>query len=99
MILEIADFRILADRADEFPAAVEEGLQHVAATPGFHNAKLTRSIESPNRFLLIIEWDDVESHTVGFRESESFGKWRAIVGPFFDGTPFVEHVDVVVSRD
>lgn len=99
MILEIADFRILADRADEFPSAVEEGLQHVAATPGFHNAKLTRSIESPNRFVLIIEWDDVESHTVGFRESESFGKWRAIVGPFFDGTPFVEHVDVVVSRD
>ena len=98
MILEIADFRIVADRADEFPAAVEEGLQLVSATPGFHNAKLTRSIESPARFVLIIEWDDVEAHTVGFRESENFGKWRAIVGPFFDGAPFVEHVEVVVSQ-
>jgi heme-degrading monooxygenase HmoA len=98
MILEIADFKVVADRADEFPAAVEQGLQYVSDTPGFHNARLTRSIESPNRFVLIIEWDDVEAHTVGFRESENFGKWRGVVGPFFDGAPFVEHVDVVVSR-
>ena len=98
MILEIADFKVVADRADEFPAAVEQGIQHVAATPGFHNAKLTRSIESPNRFVLIIEWEDVEAHTVGFRESENFGKWCGVVGPFFDGPPFVEHVTVEVSR-
>jgi len=98
MILEIADVKVVADRADEFPAAVEQGLQHVAATPGFHNARLTRSIESPSRFVLIIEWEDVEAHTVGFRESENFGKWRGVVGPFFDGAPYVEHVTVEVSR-
>lgn len=99
MIVEIADFRVLAERADAFPAAVEEGLQYVAVTPGFRNARLTRSIESPNRFVLLIEWDTVEAHTVGFRESENFGRWRGVVGPFFDGAPFVEHADVVVARE
>ncbi|MGI5129524.1 antibiotic biosynthesis monooxygenase family protein [Pseudonocardia sp. CA-107938] len=98
MILEIADFRVVADRADEFPAAVEQGLQHVAATPGFHNARLTRSIETPTRFVLLIEWEDVEAHVVNFRESENFGKWRAVVGPFFDGAPHVEHAEITVSR-
>ena len=93
MITEIADIRVVADRADEFPAAVREGLRHVSDTPGFRTARLTRSVETPTRFVLLIEWDSVEAHTVGFRESENFGRWRGVVGPFFDGPPHVEHFD------
>jgi len=95
MITEIADIRVVADRADEFPAAVREGLAHVSGTPGFRSARLTRSIETPTRFVLLIEWDSVEAHTVEFRGSERFGRWRGVVGPFFDGAPHVEHVDEV----
>ena len=97
MVLEIADFRVLADKADAFPAAVERGLPHVSGTPGFRNARLTRSIETPTRFVLIIEWDSVEAHTEAFRGGPDFAKWRAEVGPFFDGAPFVEHVEVVAA--
>lgn len=56
---------------------------------------MTRSIESPSRFVLLIEWDSVEAHTVGFRESENFGRWRALLGPYFDGAPHVEHFEDV----
>lgn len=98
MITEIADFTVVADRADEFPAAVREGLAFVAETPGFRTARLTRSIETPHRFVLLIEWDSVEAHTVGFRESDNFGRWRGVVGPFFDGAPHVEHFDDVGSH-
>jgi heme-degrading monooxygenase HmoA len=95
MVTEIADFHVV--RPDEFPAAVERGLPFVAATPGFVSARLTRSVETPTRFVLLIEWESVEAHTVGFRESENFPKWRAEVGPFFDGTPNVEHGATVVT--
>jgi heme-degrading monooxygenase HmoA len=77
---------------------VAEGLELVAATPGFRNARLTRGIETPIRFVLLIEWDSVEAHNVGFRESENFPRWRALIGPFFDGAPHVEHVAEVVTR-
>lgn len=97
MITEIADIRVVADRAEEFPAAVAEGLEHVSGTPGFRSARLTRSIETPTRFVLLIEWDTVEAHTVGFRESERFALWRGVVGPFFDGPPHVEHVEQVLG--
>ncbi len=97
MVTEIADFRVVADRQDEFADAVREGLTFAAETPGFRTATLTRSIETPTRFVLLIEWDTVEAHTVGFRESENFGKWRALVGPFFDGAPNVEHVESLVT--
>lgn len=92
MVLEIADITVRAGSADGFADAVREGIGFVSATPGFRGARLTRGVESPNRFVLIIEWDSVEAHDVGFRESENFGRWRAIVGPFFDGAPNVEHV-------
>jgi heme-degrading monooxygenase HmoA len=70
----------------------------VAATPGFRSARVTRGVESPSRFVLLIEWDSLEAHTVGFRESENFARWRSVVGPFFDGAPRVEHFGDVLTR-
>ena len=91
VVLEIADFAVLPGKEDEFAAAVREGLAYIAATPGFRSARLTPGVESPSRFVLLIEWDSLEAHTVGFRESENFARWRSVVGPFFDGAPRVEH--------
>jgi heme-degrading monooxygenase HmoA len=95
MVLEIADIRVTPGTEDEFADAVREGIRYVADTPGFRTAKLTRSVESPSRFVLLIEWDSLEAHTEGFRGSENFGRWRGLIGPFLDGDPHVEHVDEV----
>jgi heme-degrading monooxygenase HmoA len=97
MVLEIADFAIKAGTEAEFAAAVQEALPFVAATSGFLGARLTRGIESPSRFVLLIEWESVEAHN-GFRQSDRFPKWRALIGPYFDGDPHVEHAaDVLRS--
>jgi heme-degrading monooxygenase HmoA len=98
VVLEIADFAVLPGKEDEFADAVREGLAYIADTPGFRSARLTRGIESTSRFVLLIEWETLEAHTVGFRESENFGRWRGVVGPFFDGAPRVEHVSDVLTR-
>ncbi|MDN5749248.1 MAG: antibiotic biosynthesis monooxygenase [Pseudonocardia sp.] len=98
MITEIADISVLPDKQEQFADAVREGLAFVSDTPGFRRARLTRSIETPTRFVLLIEWDTVEAHTVTFRESENFTRWRGAVGPFFDGPPHVEHVAEVAAH-
>lgn len=95
MVLEIADITILPNTDEEFAAAVREGIRYVADTPGFRTARLTRGIETPGRFVLLIEWDSLEAHTTGFRESENFERWRGHIGPFLDGQPHVEHFDDV----
>ncbi len=95
MVLEIADIAVLPSTEEEFAAAVREGIRYVADTPGFRGARLTRSVETPSRFVLMIEWDSIEAHTVGFRQSENFGRWRGHIGPFLDGQPRVEHFDEV----
>jgi heme-degrading monooxygenase HmoA len=95
MVLEIADIAVLPGTEEEFADAVREGIRYVSDTPGFRNARLTRCIETPGRFVLLIEWDNVEAHTVGFRQSENFGRWRGCIGPFLHGDPRVEHFDDV----
>jgi heme-degrading monooxygenase HmoA len=98
MILEHADIRVDPARAAEFEAAIERGASTVIAqAKGFKGYKVNRSIESPGRYILNIYWDTLEDHTVGFRQSEAFTQWRAIVGPFFLQPPVVEHLELVAK--
>ena len=98
MILEVADIRIAPGRQDEFDAAIRRGIGTVASrAEGFRGYKVQRGIESPERYLLMIWWDTLEHHTVGFREGALFAQWRAIVGPFFTAPPMVEHFTLMAE--
>jgi quinol monooxygenase YgiN len=56
---------------------------------------MTRGVETPTRFVLLVEWDSIEAHLENFRDSDRFPQWRALIGPYFDGAPQVEHfIDV-----
>ncbi|WP_436297839.1 MULTISPECIES: antibiotic biosynthesis monooxygenase family protein [unclassified Variovorax] len=54
----------------------------LSKAPEFRNYEVRRSIESAERYVLLIHWASLEDHTVGFRNSPAYGKWRAIVRPF-----------------
>mgnify|MGYP000845567541 CR=1 FL=1 len=95
MILEVADFRVPNGQQAAFEAAVRHGLESVVTrAAGFRGWKLNRGIDSPERYLLMIFWDRLEDHTVGFRQGPLFPEWRAIVGPYFAAPPSVEHFDL-----
>jgi heme-degrading monooxygenase HmoA len=96
MILEIADIRIADGQQAAFDEAIERGLTTVASQArGFRGYKVNRSVETPTRYILMIYWDTLEDHTVGFRQGPLFAAWRAIVGPFFASPPVVEHFVLV----
>ena len=96
MILEIADIRIQPGRNAEFEVAIRQGVEGVIATAqGFRGYKVNRGVESPERYVLMIYWETLESHTVDFRGGPLFPQWRAIVGPFFAAPPVVEHFELV----
>ncbi len=92
MVLEIADIRIIPGQQAAFEEAIERGLSTVLnRAQGFRNARVMHGIESVDRYLLMIEWETLEDHTIGFREGPLFPQWRAIVGPFFAQPPQVDH--------
>ncbi len=98
MIIEFADIRIRAGEQAAFDQAIERGVRDVIAkAKGFQRFRVSRSIESPERYALHIEWTTLDHHMKDFRESPAFAEWRAIVGPFFAGPPVVEHFEVVAA--
>ena len=90
MVLEVAIIDVTDGAQQQFTAAYEQARQLVAVTPGCGSMRMTQGVETPTRFVLIVEWDRIESHE-DFRASERFPRWRALIGPHFDGPPHVEH--------
>ena len=98
MILEIADIRIQPGQQAAFEDALQRGIAGVVArAQGFISFKFDHSIESPERYVLMIHWATLEDHTVAFRQGPLFPEWRAVVGPFFAAPPVVEHFTLVAS--
>ena len=92
-VLEVAQVPVLAGHEAQF----EDALRGAAATvlprtPGFVEFHAHGwCVERPGVYLFTIRWESLEHHTEGFRGSELFTEWRALIGPHFDGAPSVEH--------
>jgi heme-degrading monooxygenase HmoA len=91
MVLEVALIEVRPGGEDAFSAAYRRVRAEVATTPGCRSVRLTRGIESPSRFVLLVEWDSVEAHLQNFRATDRFVRWRQAIGPCFAGPPVVEH--------
>lgn len=92
MVLELADIRVTPGAEQDFTRAYLGVRDVLTSTPGCRSVRMTRGVESPSRFVLLVEWDSVEAHHQHFRGSERFVQWRAAIGPFFASPPVVEHV-------
>jgi heme-degrading monooxygenase HmoA len=99
MVLEVALIDVVPGQEDEFAASYRLGHPVLASTPGCRSVRMTRGIESPSRFVLLVEWESVEAHDKNFRQTERFTKWRKFIGPHFAEPPVVEHfADVPPDR-
>jgi heme-degrading monooxygenase HmoA len=95
MVLEVADIAVSPGREDDFLAAYRAARDVLVGTPGCRSVRMTRGIESPSRFVLLVEWDSVAAHEQNFRGTDRFTAWRTAIGPFFAAPPHVEHTSDV----
>jgi heme-degrading monooxygenase HmoA len=70
MVLEVGEIAIVPGREDDFVAAYRGVRDVLAGTPGCRSVRMTRGIESPTRFVLLVEWDDVAAHEENFRGTD-----------------------------
>jgi heme-degrading monooxygenase HmoA len=91
MITELALLTIRPGSEAQFETVFSAAIKSLGGSKGYVSHELRRSIETPNRYALIVRWQTLEDHTVGFRGSAAFTAWRAQVGPFFESPPVVEH--------
>ena len=91
MVLEVAILNVLPDQSADFEKAFAEAQAIIAASPGYQRYELRRCVETPSRYLLLVWWKDLESHTGGFRGSPEYLHWKELLHHFYDPFPEVEH--------
>ena len=97
MILEHAILPVIPGREAAFEAAFAEAKVIISGMPGFIDLRLSRSIETPNAYLLLVHWESVEAHEQGFRGTPEYARWRELLHGFYDPFPVVEHFREVIA--
>lgn len=99
MIMELAEIDIKRGQEAEFEAAVARAARYFLSSKGCHGVTLHRSVEQPTRYRLLVEWETLDDHVIGFRNSDAFVEWRRLAGPHFASTPRIEHLVVAMNGE
>lgn len=91
MILEIAQLQIKPGETGAFEAAFAEAQAIISAMRGYLGHELQRCVENDHQYMLLVRWDTLEDHTVGFRQSAQYQAWRKLLHHFYDPFPTVLH--------
>jgi heme-degrading monooxygenase HmoA len=97
MILEHAVLPVRPGQEEEFERAFARAKEIIARMPGFGGLTLSRCLERPDTYLLLVQWARVEDHTEGFRGSADYQQWRRLLHGFYEPFPVVEHFSPVFT--
>ena len=95
MILEAVFLPVVSGREQDFEAAFREAPPIIASMKGYVSHQLQRCLETPGKYLLLVQWETLEDHTVGFRSSPEYQEWKRLLHHFYDPFPVVEHFEQV----
>ena len=95
MILETAVLDVIPGQEAEFESAFVHASPIIACMDGYVSHQLQRCMEASNRYLLLVQWETLEAHTVGFRGSPEYQEWKKLLHHFYDPFPTVEHYQLI----
>ncbi len=91
MILEVAVLDIKQGQTRAFQNAFSEAQSIISGMSGYISHELQKCLENDHRYLLLVQWDTLEDHTIGFRQSPEYQRWRELLHLFYSPMPTVEH--------
>ncbi len=92
MILEHAILPVAPGQEEAFEAAIARALPILARQPGCVSAQVQRCLEQPSAYLLLVEWEALADHEAFRASGVDYDRWRALLHPFYEPFPTVEHV-------
>ncbi|NOY72559.1 MAG: antibiotic biosynthesis monooxygenase [Gammaproteobacteria bacterium] len=98
MILEVAILDVKKGKGKDFELAFGQAQKIISSMVGYVSHQLKKCIEKPNRYILMVNWQAIEDHTVGFRESKQYQEWKELLHHFYDPFPDVEHYSDVALK-
>ncbi|WP_219837891.1 antibiotic biosynthesis monooxygenase [Paenibacillus sp. R14(2021)] len=93
MILETAVLHVKPELDASFVPSFIEASALIASMKGYVNHELRRCLENRHQYLLLVWWETLEDHTVGFRQSAQYQEWRRLLHHYYEPFPVVEHYE------
>lgn len=93
MILEAVMLKVRPGMEEEYEEAFRRASEIIASMKGYISHELQRCIEVKGKYLLMVKWETLEDHTVGFRKSNEYQEWKKMLHRFYDPFPTVEHFE------
>jgi heme-degrading monooxygenase HmoA len=93
MVTEHAVLQVRSGREIEFETAMQQAKPLIAASPGFVDIKVMKSAQGNSVYLLLVRWNSIADHQDGFRKSDRYQQWRALLHPFYDPMPQVGYFE------
>jgi heme-degrading monooxygenase HmoA len=96
MILEAVMLKVRPGMEEEYEEAFRQASEIIASMKGYISHELQRCIEVKGKYLLLVKWETLEDHTVGFRQSNEYQEWKKLLHRFYDPFPTVEHFENIL---
>ena len=91
MILEVAILNIKEGLSADFETNFQKAEIIISSMKGYISHQLKKSIEEDDKYILLVNWETIEDHEIGFRQSEQYQEWKALLHHFYEPFPVVEH--------
>lgn len=98
MILELATLFVKIGEEKQFEKDLKIASQYISSIQGYSGHSLQKCIEQENKYILLVDWEKLEDHTIGFRQSEQYLEWKKLLHHYYDPFPIVEHFEMVLEN-
>lgn len=97
MILEVAILDVKEGQQEQFERDFLIARRSISRIKGYAGHSLRKCLENRNRYLLLVDWNTLEDHTIGFRQSPEYSEWKKLLHHYYDPFPVVEHFETTVD--
>ena len=91
MILEVAILNIKGGLSKDFEVNFKKAEKIISSMKGYSSHQLKKCVEQDDKYILLVSWQTIEDHEVGFRKSDEYEQWKELLHHFYEPFPIVEH--------
>lgn len=95
MILEVAVLYVKERMEKAFEHSFKQASAIISGMKGYVSHELQKCLEEDHKYILLVRWETLEDHTIGFRGSKQYEEWKNLLHHYYDPFPVVEHYRAV----
>lgn len=88
MVLEVAILHVKPGMISDFESNFRKASRILHGVNGHIEHELHKCVQVKDKYILLVKWHHIN---VGFRQSDEYKQWKALLHPFYETTPVIEH--------